>query len=121
MTRKECVAHPEAHTVVVAYNDFLSSPVKYSVNMCFAYDKSSCYINMRDDGPDQEICRVRGKYDGIWAAATMFHYQCTKSSSQMFSHPLQYEVLFLQRVEFPDERMRRRVVLREKRPVASCQ
>ena len=112
---------PEAHTVVVTYDNYLSSPVEYSVNICFAYDKSNCYINMRDDGPDQEICRVRGKYDGIWAAGTMFYYPCTKSSSQPFSHPLQYEVRFLQLVEFPDERMRRRVVHREKRQVAPCQ
>jgi hypothetical protein len=51
----------------------------------------------------------------------MFHYPCTKSSSQTFSHPLQYEIRFVQDVEFPDDRMRRRVLLREKRPVAPCQ
>lgn len=112
---------PEAHTVIVAYDNYLSSAIQYSVNICAAYDKSSCYINIGDDGPDQEVCRVRGKYDGIWAAGTMFHYPCTKSSSQTFSHPLRYEVRFVQHVEFPDDRMRRRVLLREKRPVAPCQ
>ena len=111
----------EAQTTVVTYNNFLSSPVSYSVNVCAAYDRSSCYWDAKDDGPEREICRVPGKYEGIWAAGTMFHYPCTKSSSQPFSHPLQYEVRFLQLVEFPDERMRRRVVLREKRPVAACQ
>ena len=65
--------------------------------------------------------RMATNVDGIWAAGTMFHYPCTKSSSQTFSHPLQYEVRFVQHVEFPDDRMRRRVLLREKRPVAPFQ
>ena len=111
---------PEAHTTIVTYDHYFSSPIKYIVNVCAAYDQSSCYINMRDDGPDQEVCRVRGNYEGIWAAGTMFHYPCMKSSSQSFSHPLQYEVRFVQNIEFPDARMRRRVLLREKRPVAPC-
>jgi hypothetical protein len=101
--------------------NYLSSPVQYTVNQRILYDRSSCYINMRDDGPDQEICRVRGKYDGIWAAGTMFHYPCAKSSRQMLHHPLEYEVRFIQDVEFPDTRLRRRLVHREKRTVASCQ
>jgi hypothetical protein len=111
---------PEAHTTIITYDNYFSSPIKYTVNMCAAYDRSSCYINMRDDGPDQEVCRVRGNYEGIWAAGTMFHYPCMKSSSQSSSHPLQYEVRFVQNVEFPDARMRRRVLLREMRPVALC-
>jgi hypothetical protein len=112
---------PEAHTVLIMHDSYLSSPVKYTVNMCTAYDRSSCYISPRDDGPDQEICRVRGKYDGVWAAGTMFHYPCATFSSQIFSHSLQYEVRFLQHVEFPEARMRRRVVHREKRSVTPCQ
>ena len=112
---------PEAHTVIIAYDNYLSSPINYTVNICFDYDRSSCYTNMRDDGPELEICRVRGKYEGIWAAGTIFRYPCAKSSSQTFSHPLEYEVRFLQNVEFPDARMRRRLVHREKRPVALCQ
>lgn len=111
---------PEAHTTIVTYDNYFSSPVKYTVNICAAYDRSNCYINLRDDGPDQEVCRVRGNYEGIWAAGTMFHYPCMKSSRQSFSHPLQYEVRFVQNVEFPDAGMRRRVLLREKRPVAPC-
>ena len=111
----------EAYRTVVSFDNYLSSPFNYTVNVCMVYDRANCYMDMLDDGPEREMCRVRGKYDGIWAAGTMFHYQCTKSSSQMFSHPLQYEVRFRQRVEFADERMRRRVVLREKRPVAPCE
>lgn len=110
----------EAYRTVVSFDHYLSSPVKYTVKMCLTYDRSSCYINMRDDGPELEICRVRGTYEGIWAASTLFHYPCTRSSSQTFSHPLQYEVRFLQNVEFPEERMRRRLVHREKRSVPPC-
>lgn len=51
---------------------------------------------------------------------TLFHYKCTKSMSQTFNHPLQYEVRFLQDIEFPEHRMRKRIVHREKRPVAQC-
>jgi hypothetical protein len=112
---------PEAHTVLITHDSYLSSPLRYSVNMCTAYDRSSCYISPRDDGPDQEICRVRGKYDGVWAAGTMFHYPCATFSSQIFSHSLQYEVRFLQHVEFPDAGMRRRLVRREKRSVTPCE
>jgi hypothetical protein len=111
----------EAHTTVVTYSNFLSSPVNYKVNVCMAYDRSSCYWDMKDDGPEREICRIPGKYEGLWAEGTMFHYPCAKSSNQSFSHPLQYEVRYMQDVEFPDERMRRRLVLREKRPLAQCQ
>ena len=111
----------EAQTTVVTYNNFLSSPVSYSVNVCAAYDRSSCYWDAKDDGPEREICRVPGKYEGIWAAGTMFHYPCVKSSTQSFSHPLQYEIRYMQDIEFPEGRTRRRVVLREKRPVAACQ
>ena len=110
-----------AHTTVVTHNNYLSSPVKYSVNICLAYDRSSCYWDMRDDGPDREVCRVPGKYDGLWAEGTMFHYPCAKSSNQSFSHPLQYEIRYMQDVEFPEGRTRRRLVLREKRSLAQCQ
>jgi hypothetical protein len=112
---------PEAHRTVVSFNNFLSSPVNYSVNQCVAYDRSSCFWQLNDDGPDVEICRLKGKYDGIWMEGTMFHYPCAKSTTQFFSHPLQYEVRFMQDVEFPDDRIRRRFVHREKRPLAPCQ
>jgi hypothetical protein len=111
----------EAHTTVVTYNTYLSSPVNYSVNICVAYDRSSCYWDMRDDGPEREVCRVPGKYDGLWAEGTVFHYPCAKSSNQSFSHPLQYEIRYMQDVEFPEGRTRRRLVLREKRSLAQCQ
>jgi hypothetical protein len=112
---------PEAHTTLVTYDNYLSSPVSYTVNVCAIYDRSSCFISPHDDGPDQESCRVRGKYDGIWAAGTMFHYPCMKFSSQSFAHSLQYEVRFIQNVEFPDARMRRRLVHRENRSLSPCQ
>src|SRR5687768_11470879 len=84
------------------------------------HNRSSCYWNAKDDGPEREICRVLSKYEGIWAAGTMFHYPCAKSSTQSFSHPLQYEIRYMQDIEFPEGRTRRGVVLREKPPVAAC-
>ena len=106
---------------MVTYNNYLSSPVNYNVNMCVAYDRSSCYWDMRDDGPKREVCHVQGKYEGIWAQGTIFYYPCARSTSQIFSQPLHYEVRFVQDVEFPETRMRKRIVLREKRSVAQCQ
>src|SRR5687768_4092753 len=112
----------EAYSTEVTYNNYLSSPVNYSANVCTAYDRSSCYRDAKDgDSPEREICRVPGKYDGIWAQGTIFYYPCAKSTSQNFSHPLQYEIRYLQLIEFPEERMRRRLVHREKRSLALCQ
>ena len=111
----------EAYTTEISYNNFLSSPVNYSVNVCLTYDRSSCYWDAKDDGPEREVCRVRGKYEGIWAQGTAFTYPCAKSTSESFSHPLQYEIRYLQRIEFPEERMRRRLVHREKRSLARCE
>lgn len=110
----------EAHTTIVTYNNHLSSPLSYSVNMCLAYDKSSCYWNFPDDGPEREICKVQGKYEGIWAQGTIRYYPCAQSTSRIFSHSLQYEVRFVQDVEFPETRMRKRIVQREKRSVPQC-
>jgi hypothetical protein len=111
----------EAHTTVVSYDNYLSSPVSYTVNVCLLYDKSNCYWNYPDDGPEREVCRAAGEYLGIWAHGTMFQYKCTKSASQAYTHPLEYEVRFLQDVEFPEHGLRRRLVQREKRPVLRCQ
>jgi hypothetical protein len=109
----------EAHTTAVTYNNHLSSPVTYHVNMCLVYDQSYCHWVHGDDGPDREICPPV-EYQGIWAQGTMFHYQCAKSTRQTYSHPLQYEVRFVQDIEFPEQRMRKRILLREKRSVPPC-
>jgi len=109
----------EAQTTVTTYNNYLSSPVTYTVNLCLLYDQSNCHWIYPDDGPEREICRPVD-YQGIWAQGTKFHYQCTKSPSQIYSHPLQYEVRFVQDVEFPEQRARKRILLREKRSVPSC-
>jgi hypothetical protein len=39
--------------------------VNYSVNLYVAYDRSSCYRAMNDDGPEREVCRTSGKYEGL--------------------------------------------------------
>jgi hypothetical protein len=109
----------EAHTTVTTYNNYLSSPVTYSVNVCLLYDQSNCRWIYPDDGPEREICRPVD-YHGIWAQGTKFHYRCTKSTSQIHSHPLQYEVRFVQDIEFPEQRLRKRILLKEKRSVPSC-
>ena len=111
---------PEAHTTVISYNNYFFSPVNYSVNVCLEYDKSNCYWT-NPDGPEREVCRDSGKYEGIWAQGTMFQYRCTKSVSQTFTHPLEYEVRFMQDVEFPDMGIHRRLVDIEKRPIARCE
>ena len=109
----------EAHTTVTTYNNYLSSPVTYSVNVCLLYDQSNCRWIYPDDGPEREICRPVD-YHGIWAQGTKFHYRCTKSTSQIHSHPLQCEVRFVQDIEFPEQRLRKRILLKEKRSVPSC-
>jgi hypothetical protein len=111
----------EANTTVISYNNYLSSSISYSVNVCLVYDKSNCYWNYPDDGPEREVCRTGDEYHRIWAQGTMFHYKCAKSAIQTYTHPLEYEVRFLQDVEFPDHGIRRRLVQREKRPVLPCQ
>ncbi len=110
----------DAHSIVIT-RSFLSSPVNYSVNMCLAYDKSSC--DWRDpggDGPEREFCKVGGSYKGIWAEGTQFFYPCAKSTSQSYTHPLQYQVRFVQDIEFPESRSRKRIVQRDMRSIPRC-
>ena len=111
---------PEAHTTIVTYDNYFSSPIKYTVNVaqlttgrvvtltCAMTDRT------RKSAASAEITKGSGP------PARCSTILCMKSSSQSFSHPLQYEVRFVQIIEFPDARMRRRVVLREKRSVAPC-
>ena len=110
----------DAYSIVTTRN-FLSSPVNYSVNMCLLYDKSSC--DWRDpggDGPEREFCKASGVYKGIWAEGTQFFYPCAKSTSQAYSHPLQYQVRFVQDIEFPESRNRQRIVQRTMRNIPPC-
>lgn len=118
--REEFRCTRDAYSIVTTSN-FLSSPVNYSVNMCLAYDKSSC--DWRDgggDGPEREFCKASGVYKGIWAEGTQFFYPCAKSTSQSYTHPLQYQVRFVQDIEFPESRSRQRIVQREMRNIPRC-
>ena len=111
---------PEAHTTVISYDNYFLSPVSYSVNVCLEYDKSNCYWTNPDE-PEREVCRDRDTYEGIWAQGTMFQYRCTKSVSQTFTQPLEYEIRFMQDVEFPDMGIHQRLVDIEKRPLPRCE
>jgi hypothetical protein len=110
---------PDAHTVITT-RTFLTSPVKYSINVCLAYDKSNCDWRDPGDGPEKEVCTPGSEYKGMWAAGTLFHYRCTKYDAQHYEHPLRYGVRFVRDIEFPEERPRRRVVQSETRQIAAC-
>jgi len=105
---------------VITINSYLSSPVNYTANICLAYDKSSCTWRGAGDAPEREICKVRGSYKGIWAESTQFYYRCAKSTIQSYTHPLQYQVRFVQDVEFPGEGLSKRIVQIEMRPIPRC-
>jgi hypothetical protein len=109
---------PEAHTLLTT-SMFLSSPVTHSVNICLAYDRSSC--RWRDYADESiEICRAKGDYRGIWAGGTQFHYPCAQSESQVVSHSLEYGVRFVQDIETRERHPRRKVLHRETRSIHAC-
>jgi hypothetical protein len=114
------VCPAEALTKVVVFDGHLSSPVTYSFNICLLYDKSNCYWQDRGDDQETEKCGPAGDYPGIWAEGTMFHYNCTKSETKTYGHPLHYHVRFMRGIEFPDGRTRPRLLLRESRPIPPC-
>jgi hypothetical protein len=110
---------PAAHSVITT-NTFLSSPIAYTVNICLLYDTSNCEWRPVDDGKERMFCKPGGEYKGIWAAGTQFHYRCTKSDTQQHVQALQYGVRFMQSVEFPEGRTRRRLLRTETRHVMAC-
>jgi hypothetical protein len=109
---------PEAHTVI-STTIFLSSPVTFNINRCLVYDTSSCFWRDRAD-ESIEICRAKPDYQGIWAPGTQFHYPCAKSEIQVFTHPLEYGVRFMQDIEIREYRPKRKVIHRESRPIRAC-
>jgi hypothetical protein len=117
---EKMICPPEARTKTVVFDGHLSSPVTYSFNICLLYDKSNCFWQDPGDGPEREVCHPGSDYPGIWAEGTMFRYTCTKSQTQTYSHPLQYNVRFMRDIEFPDSRMRPRLLLAESRPISPC-
>jgi hypothetical protein len=117
---EKVICPAEARTKTVVFDGHLSSPVTYSFNTCLLYDRSNCFWQDPGDGPEREVCRAGSEYPGIWAEGTMFRYKCSKSLTQAYSHPLQYNVRFMRDIEFPDDRMRPRLLLRETRPIPPC-
>jgi hypothetical protein len=115
-SRQEICA-PDAHTTKREIIH-LSSPVNYAMNVCQNYDRSNC--EWRIDGESEKLICKDTRYPGIWAASTQFHYRCAKSASQELRHALQYEVRFIQDVEFPGQGFRRRLVLKQARSLTSC-
>jgi hypothetical protein len=109
---------PEGHTVI-STTIFLSSPVTFNINRCLVYDTSSCFWRDRAD-ESIEICRAKPDYQGIWAPGTQFHYPCAKSEIQVFTHPLEYGVRFMQDIEIREYRPKRKVIHRESRPIRAC-
>jgi hypothetical protein len=114
------VCPPEAETRIVHYNQYLSSPVAYTVNTCLEYDKSHCY--MRDLGEkDMEVCRVEFTYEDLWAEGTIFEYKCTKSVSRTYRHNLQFNIRWkMDFYDFDSPRARTRQVYTETRTVSPC-
>lgn len=113
----------DATTEVVHFDDYLSSPINYSVNMCVTYDKSVCLVEY-DDGR-RETCPtdLRGDYQGIWHASTLFAYRCIKSQVRHYIHPIQYDVRFRRDIEWgTGSRIdhTRQVLLSVKRTIPPC-
>jgi hypothetical protein len=111
---------PEAETKITHYDQYLVSPVAYTVNTCLEYDNSHCY--MRDLGEkDLEVCRVEFAYEGIWAEGTVFAYKCTKWASRTYRNNLQYDIRWKMDVyDFDGPRVKTRQVYKEIRTVPRC-
>jgi hypothetical protein len=116
------ICPPEAETKIVHSNQYLVSPVAYTVNTCLEYDKSHCY--MRDLGEDYEteVCRVGFEYKGIWAEGTIFEYKCSTSASRTYRHGLQFSIRWITDIYEIDEspRLKKREVYKETRTVSRC-
>jgi hypothetical protein len=114
------ICPPEAETKIVHYNQYLVSPVAYTVNTCLEYDTSHCY--MRDMGEyEREVCRVGFAYEGIWAEGTVFEYKCSKSASRTYRHSLQFSIRWKMDIyDLESPRVTARQVYKETRTVSRC-
>ena len=113
------ICPPEAETRVVHFNHYASSPLVYTIRTCLEYDRAHCYDADPGGEGESEVCRVNFQYEGIWAEGTIVGYKCTKSEARTFRHPLQYNIRWMMEVEI-DDRLRKRQIYRETRPVPPC-
>ena len=66
---------------------------------------------------------LRGDYQGIWHANTLFDYRCIKSQTRQYTHPFQYDVRYLRDIESgTGSRMdyTRQILLSVKRTIPPC-
>ena len=86
---------PEARSEVVALQGYLAAPVSYSVQTCREYDTSHCRVYKRGQDREREYCKVDFKYEGVWAADTIFQYKCINSESVTYRHPVEYNIRYM--------------------------
>jgi hypothetical protein len=92
------ICPPSARSEVVVFVGYLTSPLTYNVNTCREYDTSHCRVRGLGTDRELEYCKVDFKYQGVWAADTIFEYKCTNSETVTYRHPLVYNIRYL--VEF---------------------
>lgn len=109
----------EAEILQLVFDGYLASPLNYSVNTCLEYDKTNCFLYL-DGGEPTEACRPTVKYEGIWDASTQFRYRCVKSEVRRYSHPLQYQVRFMQDIQLQSN-FTKRIIARESRQIPKCE
>jgi hypothetical protein len=116
------ICPPAAKTEVVVFSGYLSTPVAYSINVCREYDKSHCRVLRRGTEWEREQCKVNFTYEGVWSADTIFEYRCVNSQTEIYRHPLQYNIRYM--VESPrndDDRMVKKEVYRITQSIPPCE